>query len=149
MQSPPSPPEWCKDVVLRDGTSLRLRPIRPDDDERMLQLFRRLSPQTVYRRFMALLKRMSLPEVQRFTHIDFAHEMALVGVVEDEGEPGGERIIGVGRFVRLPRPTHAEVAFTVEDAYQGLGIGTHLLQELLPFARMAEIEVLEAEVLAE
>ena len=144
-----SPSSWRKDVVLTNGTTLRLRPISPEDDERMLRLFGRLSPETVYRRFFTLLHHMSLERVQQFTHIDLENEMALVGVIEDQEEPEGERIIAVGRYVRLPRPTRAEVAFTVDDAFQGLGIGTHLLQALLPFARMAEIEVLEAEVLAE
>ncbi|HKJ00679.1 MAG TPA: GNAT family N-acetyltransferase [bacterium] len=144
-----TPPAWSKDVILSTGTPLRLRPITPEDDQRMIRLFYRLSPQTIYRRFMTMITRMDEKEVAHFTHIDFDNETAIVGVIEDEGEPGGERIIAVGRFVRLPKPTHAEVAFTVEDAYQGQGIGTHLLQELIPFARMAEIEVLEAEVLAE
>jgi acetate---CoA ligase (ADP-forming) len=144
-----TPPTWSKDVILANGTPLRLRPIAPADDARIIRFFYRLSPQTVYRRFMSMITRMDETEVKRFTHIDFDHEMAIVGVLEDEAEPGGERIIAVGRYVRLPKPTHAEVAFTVEDAYQGQGIGTHLLQELIPFARMADIEVLEAEVLAE
>jgi acetyl coenzyme A synthetase (ADP forming)-like protein len=144
-----TPPRWSKDVILVNGTPLRLRPISPEDDERLLRFFYRLSPQTVYRRFMSMITRMDEKEIQRFTHIDFDNEMAIVGMIEDDAEPGAERIIAVGRFVRLPKPTHAEVAFTVEDAYQGLGIGTHLLTELLPFARMAEIESLEAEVLAE
>ncbi|HEX9842314.1 MAG TPA: GNAT family N-acetyltransferase, partial [bacterium] len=144
-----TPPRWSKDVILVNGTPLRLRPITWDDDPRMIRLFYRLSPQTIYRRFMSMVTRMDEQEVQRFTHIDFDNEMAIVGVIEDESEPGAEKVIAVGRFVRLPKPTHAEVAFTVDDAYQGLGIGTHLLQELLPFAHLAEIEVLEAEVLAD
>ncbi|HSG20185.1 MAG TPA: GNAT family N-acetyltransferase, partial [Burkholderiaceae bacterium] len=145
----PTPPRWSKDVILVDGTSLRLRPISPQDDRRIVRLFYRLSPQTIYRRFMASVSSMTEEKVRPFTPLDFDNEMAIVGVVDDAEEPDGEKIIAVGRYVRLPKPTHAEVAFTVEDAYRGLGIGTHLLQELLPFARLAEIEVLEAEVLAE
>lgn len=141
--------EWSKDVILKDGTSLRLRPISAKDEERLTNLFNRLSKQTVYRRFMGHLPRLGEREVHRFTHLDFENEMAIVALKEDKAEPGGEKLIAVGRFIRLPAPTHAEVAFTVEDAYQGLGIGTHLFQELLPFARLAEIEVLEAEVLVE
>ena len=144
----PQPPPWQRDVILADGTSLRLRPIRPDDDARMLALFDRLSPATIQNRFMAAVRRFSETEVQRFTHVDYADEMALVAVAADGTAPGGERIIAVGRYVRLADPRRAEVAFTVEDGYQGLGIGTHLLQELLPFARQAGVEVLEAEVLA-
>lgn len=144
-----TPPTWSKQVLLSDGTALHLRPIAPDDDARMQRLFYRLSPRTVYRRFMSVLTRMGDREVRRFTHLDFDHEMALVAVLPDAAEPGGERIVAVGRFVRLANPSHAEVAFTVEDAHQGRGIGTHLLHELIPFARLAAIQVFEAEVLAE
>jgi acetyl coenzyme A synthetase (ADP forming)-like protein len=144
-----TPPEWSKDVILKTGSSLRLRPITEADAERLARFHARLSPQTIYTRFMRIVPTLTREDVRRFTQIDFDHEMAIIGVVPDDGEPGGERMVAVGRYVRLPKSTHAEVAFTVEDAYQGRGIATHLLQELLPFARMAEIEVLEAEVLAE
>jgi acetyl coenzyme A synthetase (ADP forming)-like protein len=146
--SPTAPPPWQKNVILKDGTSLRLRPLRSEDRESLLRFFDRLSPATVYNRFMGFINRPSFKQAERFSDIDYENEMAIAAVLADEHEPGGERIAAVGRFIRLPRPTHAEVAFTVEDAYQGLGIGTHLLQELLPFARMAEVEVVEAEVLA-
>ncbi len=145
----PTPPAWRKDVILKNGTSLRLRPITSDDGERLRHLHGSLSNRSVYTRFMMLLPKLSPDQVKRFTQLDYDNEMAIVGIVSDEGEPGGERLIAVGRYVRLPKPTRAEVAFTVADAYQGLGISTHLLQELLPFARAADIEVLEAEVLAE
>lgn len=138
-----------KDVILNDGTSIRLRPISPDDDEKMLRLFDRLSPSTIYARFFGMVPRFSDTEIQRFTHIDFNNELAIVGTVFDEVEPEGEKLVAVGRYIRLPTPTHAEVALTVEDAYQSHGIGTLLLGELLYFACHADIKVLEAEVLAE
>jgi acetate---CoA ligase (ADP-forming) len=144
-----APPAWQKDVILRNGASLRLRPITGDDGERLQRLHTSLSTRSIYTRFMMLLPKLSPAQVKRFTQIDYDNEMAIVGIVADENEPGGERLICVGRYVRLHVPTRAEVAFTVADAYQGLGIATHLLQELLPFARAADIEVLEAEVLAE
>ncbi len=144
-----APPAWHKDVILKNGASLRLRPINSDDGERLQHLHASLSSRSIYTRFMMLLPKLSPSQVKRFTQIDYDNEMAIVGTVADDNEPGGERLIAVGRYVRLPKPTRAEVAFTVADAYQGLGIATHLLQELLPFARAGEIEVLEAEVLAE
>ncbi|HUJ75763.1 MAG TPA: GNAT family N-acetyltransferase [bacterium] len=148
-RTPAHPPQWHKDVILKDGTPLRLRPITPEDGDRLQRLHGRLSTQSIYTRFMSLMPRLTAEQVRRFTVLDYDDEMAIVGVLAEETEPGGERLIAVGRYVRLPKPTHAEVAFTVEDRYQGRGIATHLLQELLPFARLAEIEVLEAEVLAE
>jgi acetyl coenzyme A synthetase (ADP forming)-like protein len=145
----PQPPAWNKTVVLRDGGSLRLRPIGPEDGERLARFHDRLSPQSIYTRFMRIMPKLTAEDVKRFTRLDYGDEMAIVAVAPDAEEPGGERLIAVGRYVRLPKHTHAEVAFTVEDRHQGRGIATHLLQELLPFARMAHIEVLEAEVLAE
>jgi len=144
----PTPPAWSKDVILMDGTSLHMRPISPEDDEGMLSFLGRLSAATLQSRFMSAVPRFDKKEIQRFTHLDFDNEMAIVGVMTDEEAPERENIVAVGRFVRLPNPVRAEVAFTVEDAYQGQGIGTHLLGELLPFARLAEIELLEAEVLS-
>jgi acetyl coenzyme A synthetase (ADP forming)-like protein len=143
------PPEWRKDVILKNGMSLRLRPITPDDGERLQRLHMGLSSKSVYTRFMMLMPKLSAEQVKRFTQIDYDNEMAIVGAVADDKEPGGERLVAVGRYVRLPKPSRAEAAFTVADAYQGTGIGTHLLQELLPFARASDIEVLEADVLAE
>ena len=144
-----TPPAWRKDVILRNGTSLRLRPITPGDGERLQRLHMSLSSKSVYTRFMMLMPKLSPKQIERFTRIDYANEMAIVGVLGDEQDPGGERLIAVGRYVRLPKPTRAEVAFTVADAYQGLGIATHMLEGLLSFARASDIEVLEAEVLAE
>ncbi|HEX7928586.1 MAG TPA: GNAT family N-acetyltransferase, partial [bacterium] len=143
------PPAWSKDVILRDGTSLRLRPITPGDDERLVKFHSRLSPQSIYTRFMRIMPKLTPNDVKRFTVIDYDSDMAIVAVVPDADQPGGERIAAVGRYVRLPKHTHAEVAFTVEDAYQGKGIATILLQEIVPFARLAHLDVLEAEVLAE
>lgn len=144
-----TPPSWSKDVTLNDGTSLHLRPIHPEDDDKMLRLFDRLSLSTVYTRFLGVVRRFSETEIQRFTHLDFDDQMAIVGVLPDVKEPEGEKIIAVGRYVRLENPAHAELALTVEDAHQSNGIGTHLLVALLPFARAAGVRVLEAEVLAE
>lgn len=141
--------DWRREATLHDGSLVGLRAILSQDDEKMLRLFDRLSPDTVYFRFMSMVKRFSDNDIKRFTHIDFADEMAIVATVSAGGEPDGEKLVAVGRYARLERPGRGEVAITVEDAFQRLGIGTLLWQELLPFARRAGIHVLEAEVLAE
>lgn len=135
-----------RSVVLRDGSSVCLRPIRPGDEDRMLALFRRFSPRTVYLRFHQVLKEMSRVDVRRFTTVDYDDSFALVATVTADGE---ERIIAVGRYARLPRSDTAEIAFVVEDPYQGRGLGTHLLHQLAVIARERGINVFEAEVLAE
>jgi RimJ/RimL family protein N-acetyltransferase len=123
-----------------------IRPIRPDDEDRMLALFSRFSPHTIYLRFHQVLKEMPREDVRRFCTVDYDTSFALVATVISGGE---ERIIGVGRYARLPRQDAAEIAFVVEDRYQGKGLGTYLLHQLALIAREHGINVLEAEVLAQ
>ena len=133
-------------VILRDGSTLHLRAIQREDEERLLALFYRLSRHTVYLRFHHVLTQMSKEEVQRFCTVDYDNSFALVGTV---GERPEEKIIAVGRWARLPRGDTAEAAFVVEDAYQGKGIGTHLLEQLATLAKKKGIRLFEADVLAE
>ncbi len=135
-----------RSVVLRDGSSTDLRPIRPDDESRILAFFRRLSPRTVYLRFHQVLKEMSTEDARRFCAVDYDNSFALVATVASDGE---EKIIAVGRYARSPGTNTAEIAFAVEDPYQGKGLGTHLLHHLAVIARERGINVFEAEILAQ
>ena len=135
-----------RSVVLRDGSSANLRPIRRDDEDRMLALFYRFSPRTVYLRFHHVLKEMSREDVRRICTVDCDNSFALVATVASDGE---EKIIAVGRYARLPGSSTAEIAFAVEDPYQGKGLGTHLLHHLAVIARERGINVFEAEILAQ
>jgi succinyl-CoA synthetase alpha subunit/RimJ/RimL family protein N-acetyltransferase len=133
-------------VILRDGSTLHLRSIQREDEERLLALFSRLSRHTVYLRFHHVLSQMSKEEVRRFCTVDYNDAFALVATL---GEDIEEKIIAVGRYYRLPRGDTAEIALVVEDAYQGKGIGTHLLEQLAMIAKEKGIRLFEAEVLAE
>ena len=133
-------------VALKDGSSLHLRPIKMSDEERLLALFSRMSKQTIYLRFHHVLTHMSREEARRFCTVDYVDTFALVGTL---GEGLEERIIAVGRYARQPGANRAQIAFEVEDKYQGLGIGTHLLDQLAFAARDKGITMFEAEVLAE
>ncbi len=133
-------------VILRDGSTLHLRPIQLEDEERMLALFYRLSRHTVYLRFHGVINQMSREQVKHFCTVDYDNSFALVATL---GEDAEEKIIAVGRYHQLPRQDSAEIAFVVEDAYQGKGIGTHLLERLAEIAREKGIRTFEAEVLAE
>jgi RimJ/RimL family protein N-acetyltransferase len=135
-----------RSVVLRDGSPVNLRAIRPDDEDRMLALFYRFSPRTVYLRFHQVLKEMSTEDVRRFCTVDYDSTFALVATVFSGDE---EKIIAVGRYARLPGSNTAEIAFVVEDPYQGKGLGTHLLHRLALAARERGINVFEAEVLVQ
>ena len=133
-------------VALKDGSSLHLRPILMSDEERLLALFSRMSKQTIYLRFHHVLTYMSKEEARRFCTVDYVDTFALVGTL---GEGPEERIIAVGRYARQPGANRAQIAFEVEDKYQGLGIGTHLLDQLAFIARDKGMSMFEAEVLAE
>jgi RimJ/RimL family protein N-acetyltransferase len=133
-------------VVLKDGSLANLRPTHPDDEDGILALFYRFTPRTVYLRFHHVLKEMSREDVRRICTVDYDNSFALVATVVSDGE---EKIIAVGRYARLPGTNTAEIAFAVEDPYQGKGLGTHLLHHLAVIARERGINVFEAEVLAQ
>ena len=134
--------------TLRDGTTVVIRAIRPDDKTRLSRGFERLSAQTVYFRFLAAKKRLSDEELVHLTELDFVRHVGLAATI---GEGEEERFIGVGRYVASveggERPERAEVAFVVADDWQGKGIGRLLLRHLMGIARAADILEFEAEVL--
>lgn len=115
-------------VALSDGTALLIRPVVPEDKQRFLDGFARLSPQSRYRRFMAPINELSPEMLRRFTEVDYVDHFAYVALMADEpGQPG----VGVARYVRLTaEPEVAEAAVTVIDDHQGRGVGTLLLEAL-------------------
>jgi GNAT superfamily N-acetyltransferase len=130
------------DEVLRDGSTVRFRPIRPSDGPALVDFHDGLSPQSVYRRFFFMHPHLSRGEVERFTTVDYGDRMAYA--VFD-----GRRMVGVGRYERLPVGTEAEVAFVVTDDHQHLGIGTLLLDHLADVARSQGIATFVAQTLSE
>lgn len=117
------------EVRLPDGRPVRFRAMQPDDEDRLLDFHSRLSAETIYLRFFSAHPRLLPAEVVRFTHVDHHNRVALVAVDTDD------RIIAVGRYDRAPDTDRAEVAFVVDDAHQGMGLGRELLCRLAPIAR--------------
>src|SRR5712691_5128096 len=144
------PRHYATDALLRDGGSIHIRALRPDDKQRLLELFERLSSRSVYFRFFQTKQRLTDEELRYFTELDFTRDVALVATLQEGQE---EHIIGVGRSFRINEEgkptTHAEVAFTVADAHQGRGVGTLLLEHLATLARRQGIDTFEAYVLGE
>jgi len=122
-----SPRAWEADVVLLDGRSARIRPVRPSDAERLVSFYSRVSDESKYLRFFAPYPRLSDRDVAHFTTVDHDHRVALVGVL-------GDNIIGVARYDAVD-DEEAEVAFLVEDAHQGRGLAQLLLEHLAQAAR--------------
>ncbi|WP_371545099.1 GNAT family N-acetyltransferase [Streptomyces sp. NBC_00554] len=142
------PSHWEADVVLRDGGTARVRPITVDDAERLVSFYQQVSDESKYYRFFAPYPRLSAKDVHRFTHHDFVDRVGLAATV------GGEFIATV-RYDRinadgLPASApadEAEVAFLVQDAHQGRGVASALLEHIAAVARERDIRRFAAEVL--
>ena len=144
--SPAERARYSAVAVLRDGGSIAIRALRPDDRERLVAHFGRLSPESVYFRFFRAKKHLTPDELAGFLDLDFTRKGALVATLREDG---GERLVGVARWAVGDDPHRAEVAFAVEDAHQGRGVGTVLLDHLAALARDAGITGFEADVLGE
>ncbi len=134
-----SPLHWEADILLRDGRAAHIRPIRPDDAELLVEFYARVSDESKYYRFFSPMPTLSERDVHRFTHVDHDQRVAFVVLV-------AEKMIAVGRYDALGGG-EAEVAFLVEDAHQGRGIGQVLLEHLAQAGRERGIEKFVAEVL--
>jgi acetate---CoA ligase (ADP-forming) len=140
-----APTVGLRDVVLRDGTTLRLHPPRRDDAEELLAFFKRLSQESLYRRFHGLPS-VGPGLIEPVVEPDWVERGSLVGTL---AEDGSERIVALGSYARLRDPEIAEVAFAVADELQGRGVGTRLLEQLAGLAGDVGIRSFLAEVLAE
>jgi acetyl coenzyme A synthetase (ADP forming)-like protein len=135
----------ARDVILRDGTTLRLHSPGTAEATALLDFFSRLSPESLYFRFHGL-PRVGPALVAPFLDPDGLERGALVGRLAEDGT---DRIVAVASWSRLREPGTAEVAFAVEDAMQGKGVGTRLLEQLAASAAAAGIRSFVAEVLYE
>jgi GNAT superfamily N-acetyltransferase len=135
------PPETVH--TLRDGRTIRIRPITPADVQRLREFHDRLSIDTTRLRFFTPLRHLTLTFAQHLCNVDFDRRCAFV-----VSFPQDDEIHGVGRY-EAELPTSAEVAFVIEDALQGLGIGTMLLERLAQQARDRGFTRLTAVVLYE
>ncbi|MEU7602599.1 GNAT family N-acetyltransferase [Streptomyces sp. NPDC041003] len=149
IESDPSyPAHWEADVVLRDGGTARIRPITTEDAGRLVSFYEQVSDESKYYRFFAPHPRLSDRDVRRFTHHDYVDRVGLAATI------GGE-FIGTVRYDRIGpdgRPAsepadEAEVAFLVQDAHQGRGVASALLEHIGAVARERGIRRFAAEVL--
>ncbi|CAI4174368.1 hypothetical protein CCOS2040_25155 [Streptomyces albidoflavus] len=142
------PAHWEADVVLRDGGTARIRPITADDADRLVSFYEQVSDESKYYRFFAPYPRLSAKDVRRFTHHDHVDRVGLAVTI------GGEFIATV-RYDRIDDrgmpasapADEAEVAFLVQDAHQGRGVASALLEHIAAVARERGIRRFTAEVL--
>ncbi|NEA24722.1 GNAT family N-acetyltransferase [Actinomadura bangladeshensis] len=135
------PDQWEADVVLSDGGTAHLRPIRPDDADLLRSFHARLSPESIYYRFFSPRPHLSDRDVEHFTTVDHDRRVALIATIAGV-------MVAVVRYDRLgERPETAEVAFLVEDAHQGRGLGAVLLEHIAAAARERGVRRFVASVL--
>jgi RimJ/RimL family protein N-acetyltransferase len=129
------------DLTLRDGSVLHARAIRADDTARLQAFHAHLSMDSIIWRFFRSVPNLSDDQARQFTHVDYRDRMALLAT---RGEGDTEEILAVVRYDRRAEEREAEVAFVVQDAWQGQGIATALLHQLAAYARTQGIERLVA-----
>lgn len=126
------------------GLKVFFRPVRATDEGRLQRLIYRMSQESRYLRFFENLARFPHRRAQELATVDYAEDMALVGIVKTDS---GEELIAAGHYMKLPRSSMAETAFMVDDRYQGKKIGQYLLKYLIKIARENGIEGFIADVL--
>ncbi len=131
--------------TFKGGVEVRFRAIKPSDEEEMRRLFYRFSDEAVYYRYFSPIKAMPHSKMQEYVNVDFSQALSIVGLVSNTGEG---HIIAEARFVRERHRPYAEVAFIVDEEYQGMGIATYLLKRLTQLARKRGIKGFTADVLA-
>ena len=144
------PPEerlarFDRTVTLRDGSRVRLRPIRATDAPGLVALYDHLSRDTRYHRFFSVMQRLPPDWARLHATVDYRSRLALVA--EAPGDP--DTLIAVARYEPAGAPDTAEVAFVVQDGWQGRGLGTILFSELLAAAALNGVRHFRAWVLAD
>lgn len=140
------PHELARTVTLRDGAEVRLRPIRADDAERLVDLYARFSRHTAYHRFFTVMRRLPPDWARILATVDYRRRLAIVA---EHDTPRGAELVGVARYEPTDREDTAEVAFALEDAWQNRGLGTMLFAHLLAAAEARGIRRFVAFILAD
>jgi acetyltransferase len=142
----PYPNQYTAPFRLQDGTEVTVRAIRPEDERLLIALHASHSEHTIRMRFFSMVKTLSRESLIRLCHLDYERELALVAV---HGSGAGASILGVSRFYLHPETESAEFALVVGDAWQGKGLGRHLMERLIAVARERHVRRLIGFVLRE
>ncbi len=130
--------------TFKGGVKIRFRAIKPSDEEGVRRLFYRFSEQGVYERFLTRIRAMPHSKVQEYVNVDWGNATSIVGVV---GMPGKGRIVAEARYIREVESQYAEVAFWVDEACQGIGVGSFMYRLLAKHAKEHGLKGFTAEVL--
>jgi len=131
--------------TFKNGLEVRFRAIKPSDEDDMRRLFYRFSDQSVYFRYFTPVKTMPHTKMQEYVNVDCNRILSIVGLI---GDPSEERIIAEARFGKYPDKPYADIAFFVDDQFQGYGIATYLYKMLVQEGRKRGLKGFTADVLA-
>ncbi len=140
----PYPIQFTWEAKMRDGTPYKIRPIKPEDEPLMRELFQSFSPETILLRFFQPIKELSHEDLVRYCQVDYYRELALVAEIRENGR---KKIVGSGRITMLPDRESAELAFAVGDPWHGQGIGSELMKRTLEAAEKSGIKHIYMNVL--
>jgi acetyltransferase len=143
----PYPNQYCTSFNLADGTTIDVRPMRPEDEPLIVEMHAGHSERTIRMRYFSLIKRLSRDRLIRFCHLDYDRDMALVAVHRDSA--GRPHIVGVSRYSLHPETGSAEFAAIVTDVWQSKSIGWNLMGRLIDVARLNGIKKLVGPILRE
>lgn len=147
----PYPVQYVKEFINNDGLEFTLRPIRPEDEPKMVRFHERLGEQSVYLRYFRSFQLSQRVEHERLTRICFVDYDRTIALVVEHRDPESEQeeIVAAGRLTRLLNPEEAEFAMLVEDRFQRKGVGTQLLKNLISIGRNEGIRYVVAYMLPE
>lgn len=137
-------PDISAKHTFKGGIEIRFRHIRPSDEEEMRRLFYRFSDQSVYYRYFSPIKTMPHAKMQQYVNVDCNRAVSIVALT---GLPEEERIIAEARFVKDKIRPYGDVAFIVDEEYQGIGIATYLYQMLIRLGKERGLKGFMADVL--
>ncbi len=142
----PYPVQFTWEAAMKDGTPYIIRPIKPEDEPLLNELFMTLSEKTIRLRFFQPIKELTHEDLARYCQVDYYRELALVAEVRDRDR---KKIVGVGRITMMPDRESAEMAFVVGDPWHGQGIGSELMTRTLEAAEKSGIKAIYMDVLRE
>jgi len=147
----PYPTRYLHSWKLADGTPLTIRPIRPEDEPLMINFHKSLSEETVHMRYFGFLKGESLITHERLARICFSDYDREIALVTERIQPGRDQrqIIAVARLIKAHCANEAELAIVISDNWQGRGLGTKLLGDLLTIGRTEGLERIVGYILPE
>ncbi|MHC5111531.1 MAG: GNAT family N-acetyltransferase [Planctomycetota bacterium] len=143
--NPPVYPErFERPLTIKNGKVLFMRPLKLTDEALLRDMFYKLSPESIHSRFFRMLTALPHEKLQEFLRVDYVADMALL-VLESASDRA--QVLGIAHYSKNPNNDFAEAAFLVRDDWQGQGLGTALLGQLLEAARAQGITGFTAEVL--